>query len=197
MCLLGGSRIAAAAALPKRRFGGMCSGSSTWRHRSAAQHLPPPLAAADSSGAEEGPAGNTAADELPLWRFLRQQGFSADSISCLQAAMSSGRASSMKMGQRLTERKLQLDVAPNIAALRAEGLNTASIERLFQKFPSLLTTAHVTFASALAALRCLAALLPDNPRAVQAPPGPRSWVWRCGCTPRLQHACCSEPTWAA
>ena len=74
-------------------------------------------------------------------------------------------------GKRFTEQKLQRDVAPNIAALRAEGLDTASIQRLFEHRPGLLNAKRVTFSSALAALRRLAALLPDDPRAVQAPPG--------------------------
>ena len=74
-------------------------------------------------------------------------------------------------GGRITEQKLQQHLAPNIAALRAEGLDTASLEQLFEQLPSLLTATHATFSSALAALRRLAALLPDDPRAVQAPPG--------------------------
>ncbi|KAI7843454.1 hypothetical protein COHA_002932 [Chlorella ohadii] len=90
----------------------------------------------------------------------------------MQAAVSSGKARcSIRSGERLTEKKLQRDLAPNIAALRAEGLDTASIERLFEQLPSLLTATQETFASSLAALRRLAALLPDDPRAVQAPPG--------------------------
>ncbi len=150
--------------------------SSTFGLRSQVQQhsatylLSPVQAAADGSGAERGPAGD-AADELPLWRLLRQQAFSADSLSRLQAAVSSGKASSIKTGERVTEQKLQRDVAPNIVALRAEGLDTASIERLFEQYPPLLTATQTTLSSSLAALRQLAALVPNDPRAVQAPPG--------------------------
>ncbi len=141
------------------------------RH-SRAHRLLLSCAAADGKRAEEGPAGD-AADELPLWRFLRQQGFSADSISRMQATtvVSGGRRYTSVTGTRIREEKVQRDLAPSIAALRAEGLDTASIERLFMKLPRLLTATQETFASALAALRLLAALLPDDPRTVQAPPG--------------------------
>ncbi|KAI7843466.1 hypothetical protein COHA_002942 [Chlorella ohadii] len=79
-----------------------------------------------------------------------------------------GRRASIS-GSRMSEEKVQRDVAPNIAALRAEGLDTASIERLFAQYPTLLTVSHATFSGSLTALRQLAALLPDDPRAVQAP----------------------------
>ena len=84
---------------------------------------------------------------------------------------SRGRRYDSVSGRQMNEEKVQRDLAPNIAALRAEGLDTASIERLFEQLPSLLTATQETFASSLAALRRLAALLPDDPRAVQAPPG--------------------------
>ena len=148
--------------------------SSTVGLRHHVQHstlhrLSPALAFVDSSGAEEGDA----ADELPLWRLLRKQGFSADSISRMQAATwtSRGRRCAVVSGRQMSEDKVQRDLAANIAALRAEGLDTASIERLFEQKPILLTATHGTFASALTALRQLVALLPDDPRAVQAPPG--------------------------
>ena len=135
---------------------------------SSAHRLQPVAAAANRSGAE-----GDAAEELPLWRFLRQQGFSADGISRLQAAtfIWGGRRYATVAGKRITEDKLQQNLAPNIAALRVEGLDTATVEQLFQAFPKLLTTAHATFSSSLAALRQLAALLREDPRAVQAPPG--------------------------
>lgn len=41
----------------------------------------------------------------------------------------------------------------------------------FRLTPPLLTSTHTTFSSSLAALRQLAALLPDDPRALQASPG--------------------------
>lgn len=62
-------------------------------------------------------------------------------------------------------------MAPSIAALRAEGLDTASVERLFVRRLALLTTSRDTFNGSLETLRQLAALLPDDPCAVQAPPG--------------------------
>ncbi|PRW33796.1 [cytidine(C)-cytidine(C)-adenosine (A)]-adding enzyme [Chlorella sorokiniana] len=129
-------------------------------------------AAAKNSTAALDLAAAGAADKLPLWRFLRQQGFSEDSMSRLQAAASSRKAKGWgQLGNRTTEQKLQRDLAPNIAALRADGLDTPSIERLFLRRLKLLTTTHATFSSALAAMRRLAALLPDDPRAVQAPLG--------------------------
>ncbi len=82
-----------------------------------------------------------------------------------------GRRYASVSGRQMAEEKVQRDLAPNIAALQSEGLDAASIERLFEQCPMLLTTTLETFASALAALRQLAALLPDGPRAVQAPPG--------------------------
>ncbi|KAI7843432.1 hypothetical protein COHA_002910 [Chlorella ohadii] len=128
------------------------------------------MAASDGSVSE--PAPEAAADELPLWRFLRQQGFSAGSLSRIQAAtdVSKGRRYASVSGRRINEAKVQRDLAPNIAALRAEGLDTASIEKLFRQLPRLLTATQETFSSSLAALQQLAALLPDDPRAVQAPP---------------------------
>jgi hypothetical protein len=129
-------------------------------------------AAAKNSTAALDLAAAGVADKLPLWRFLRQQGFSEDSMSRLQAAASSRKAKGWgQLGNRTTEQKLQRDLAPNIAALRADGLDTPSIERLFLRRLKLLTTTHATFSSALAAMRRLAALLPDDPRAVQAPLG--------------------------
>ncbi len=114
--------------------------------------------------------------ELPLWRFLAQQGFSADSISRMHRAAPirrnrEGEWCSNVNKTAMTEAKVQRDVAPNIAALRSEGLDTAGIERLFEQLPNLLTPTQATFSSSLASLRQLAALLPDEPRAVQAPPG--------------------------
>ncbi len=186
------SRPVAAAAQPRQRLawrwgGGSSSSSSSansavpssglrWQlqQHSKPHLLPPLLAAADSSGPEGGPAGDAAADELPLWRFLRQQGFSADSLSRMQAATrmsKNGRRYASVSGRQMAEEKVQRDLAPNIAALQSEGRDTASMERIFEQFPLLLTTTHKTFASALAALQRLAALLPGDPRAVQAPPG--------------------------
>ena len=130
-----------------------------------------------------------AAGELPLWRFLRQQGFSAESIEYMQCKTAvrmnrGGRRYPSVSGRQMNECKVQRDLAPNIAALRAEGLDTATIERLLGQFPGLLTTTHATFSSALAALRQLVALMPDDPRAVQAPPG----------ATRLGVALCLYPT---
>ncbi len=148
-----------------------------WQQHSAAQLLPPALAASNGSSLA-GPAASAAADakELPLWRYLLQQGFSAGSISRMHRAAPIGRSRegewcSIVNNTAMTEAKVQRDVAPKVAALRAEGLDTASIGALFEQYPVLLTTKHATFASALAALRQLAARLPDDPRAVQAPPG--------------------------
>ena len=181
-CTPGGGGIAAAGARPTLH-GQLWSGSrspstshsfATQRRRSPhrLQHL---LSAAGGSSAE-GTAPTDAAGELPLWRFLRQQGFSADGISRMRAATRKrSRQDGTKLNQvpgvQITEQKLQRDLAPNIAALQAEGLGTASVERLFVQFPRLLTSTHATFSSSLAALRQLALLLPDDPRAVQAPPG--------------------------
>ena len=170
VCLPGGdSTIRAAAtrtALHQLRIG-----SSSARQRSSPNRLKPLRAAAIGSSAEEA-ASTDAAGELPLWRFLRQQGFSADGINRMQAAVRSGKTkTNITTGQKFTAQKLQRDLAPNIAALQAEGLDTATIELMFQQFPGLLTSTHATFSSSLAALRQLALLLPDDPRAVQAPPG--------------------------
>ena len=146
--------------------------SRRWLQRGARQRRLLAWAAADGGASQHGPpSANTAQDELPLWRFLRQQGFSADGISRLQAAVGNDKVRSIRTGRKLTAQKLQRGLAPNIASLRAEGLDTATIEQLFGQYPNLLTTTHATFSSSLAALRQLAALLPDDPRTVQAPPG--------------------------
>ena len=143
--------------------------SIAWRGYSAAAAAA--TAAAPAAAAVPKPGRQATTDELPLWHFLRQQGFGADCIRQLQAAVRSGKHKIMTSGKRFTAQKLQQGLAPNIAALRAEGLDTATIERLFQAYPSLLNTIHTTFSSSLAALRQLAPLLPDDPRTVQAPPG--------------------------
>ena len=180
-CLPGdGHATRAAAARHALQRGQLWSGSrspsysrnfATQRRRSPhrLQHLP--AAAGDIPAEEE--ASSDALLELPLWRFLRQQGFSADGISRMQAASFTrgGRRYSIVTGTRTTEQKLQRDLAANIAALRAEGLDTATIEQLFGQYPKLLTTTHATFSSSLAALRHVAALLPNEPRAMQAPSG--------------------------
>ena len=74
-------------------------------------------------------------------------------------------------GKRFYQQKVARDLAPNIAALLGEGLDTAAIERLYVKHPALLNATHRKFTSALEGLRRLAALLPDEPCAVQAPAG--------------------------
>ena len=170
MSPFGGRRAAAAAGQPGQGLGDSRL-ASAWRHTPVAQRLPPVPAAGSST--VDGPSAADAGDELPLWRLLRQQGFSADGVSRMQAATTAtkGRRRACVSGSRMGEEKVQRDVAANMAALRAEGLDTASIERLFEQNPRLLTATHDTFASALAALRQLAAQLPGNPRAVQAPPG--------------------------
>ena len=177
-CLMGGGGIAAAAARPTLLRGQLWNGSSsTCRSASAQQrrfsHILQPLLAAAGVGPGEQAASMDAAGELPLWRFLRQQGFSADGINRMQAASFTrgGRRYSIVTAARISEDKLQRDLAPTIAALRAEGLDTATIEQLFGQYPNLLTTSQETFNGSLAALRRLADLLPDDPRAVQAPPG--------------------------
>ena len=180
-------RPAAAAAQPWQRRWGSSSGSSRgnstaaqgstfglgWQVQphSKPQRLPLAWAAADCTGTEE--EGPDAAGELPLWRFLRQQGFSTDGLTRIQAAtvVSGGRRYASVTGTRISAEKVQRDLAPNIAALRAEGLDTASIERLFKQKPGLLKATHGTFSGSLTVLRQLAALLPDDPRAVQAPLG--------------------------
>ncbi len=135
-----------------------------------------PVLAALNGGSPAEPAADAAFVEQPLWRFLAQQGFSVDSISRMHRAARMGHSRegewcSIVNNTAMTAAKVQRDVAPKVAALRAEGLDSASIGALFERFPVLLTTKHATFASALAALRQLAALLPDDPRTVQAPPG--------------------------
>ncbi len=179
---LGGSRAAAAAALPRhhgsvalRQCGSHRSRSpSAWQHSFAAQRVVLAPAAADNSAEETGSEADTAANVLPLWRFLQQQGFSADSLSRMQSKITlqkNGRRYTTVSGRQMSEEQVQRDVAPNMTALRAEGLDTASIQRIFEQHPKLLTATHITLSSALAALRQLAALLPADPRSVQAPPG--------------------------
>ena len=105
-----------------------------------------------------------AAGELPLWRYLRQQqGFTEEGITRMQR--------SKVNGQRTTDAKIETDLAPSIALLRAEGLDTPAIQRLYEQLPDLLTTSHAVFSSALAALRQLVQQLPEDPLAVQAPLG--------------------------
>lgn len=118
-------------AVPSRAFG-------LWHHvlRHSTPHRLPLLAAADSSGAAQQSETADAAVELPLWRFLQQQGFSADGVSRMRSKPSSGaggRRASIS-GSRMSEERVQRDVAPNIAALRAEGLDTATIERIFELY---------------------------------------------------------------
>ena len=167
-CTLGGGGIAAAGARPALH-GQLWSGNrspntsrsfATQRRRSPhrLQHL---LAVTGGSPAQDA-ASTDATGELPLWRFLHQQGFSADGISRLQAAVGSGKVRNITTGQKFTAQKLQRDLEPNIAALRAEGLDTASAEQLFVQYPDLLTTTRTTFSSSLAALRQLAVLLPGE-----------------------------------
>ena len=165
LTLLGGSSISSVSSNGSSGSQGLHPGFNrswlcSWRPFSK-------VAVAEPSGQE----ADDAAGELPLWRFLRQQGFSADGISRLQAAVGNDKVRSIRTGRKLTAQKLQRGLAPNIASLRAEGLDTATIEQLFGQYPNLLTTTHATFSSSLAALRQLAALLPDDPRAVQAPAG--------------------------
>ena len=167
LTLLGGSSISSVSSNGSSGSQGLHPGFNrswlcSWRPFSK-------VAVAEPSGQE----ADDAAGELPLWRFLRQQGFSADGISRMQAMSCTrgGRRYAYVTGKLLTEDKLQRGLAPNIASLRAEGLDTATIEQLFGQCPGLLTTTHATFSSSLAALRQLAALLPDDPRAVQAPAG--------------------------
>ena len=126
-----------------------------------------------SAGASAAAAGCRRSLLPPLPAAAAPPHFSADGISRLQAAAFTweGRRYATITGKRITEAKLHRDLAPNIAALQVEGLDTASVEWLFRRRPKLLTTAHATFSSSLAALRQLAALLPDDPRAVQAPAG--------------------------
>ena len=170
MCLPGGDSTTRAAAT-RTALHQLRIGSSSARQHSSPNRLKLLRAAAGGSLAEEA-ASTDAAGELPLWRFLRQQGFSADGINRMQAAVRSGKTkTNITTGLKFTAQKLQRDLAPNIAALQAEGLDTATIELMFQQFPGLLTSTHATFSSSLAALRQLAALLSDEPRAVQAPPG--------------------------
>ena len=144
---------------------------------------PPPQAAGNSS---PGAAADDAADDLPLWALLQQQGFTPDGIASLQAAANSGKLGKVfTTGQRLTEQKLQRNLGANIAALRAEGLDTPAIQRLFEAYPGLLVTTRESFTNALAALHQLAALLPHDPQAVQAPPeatqlGVALWLYPSG-----------------
>jgi hypothetical protein len=77
----------------------------------------------------------------------------------------------VKGGSSFSEAKVRDDLSPNIAALRAEGPDTASVERLYEAYPKLLNTTRATFDGALAVLRQLAERLPEDPRAVQAPEG--------------------------
>ena len=151
-----------------------------------------PFSAAPAAG-QNGQGAADAAAELPLWSYLRQQGFSAESIERMQRKAlvdkRTGRQYVYVTGERTSEQKLRRDLAPNIAALRAEGLDTPAIEQLFEQCPKLLTITHATFSRALAALRQLAALLPDDPRAVQAPPGATQLGVACGGTPQVVHPC--------
>jgi hypothetical protein len=116
--------------------------------------------------ASSGPAADNAAsrDELPLWRHLREQeGFSNDKISKLQ---DKGKG----LGARMTAGKVQHNLAPNIAALRKEGLTTADLEELFSAYPSLLYTTHDTFMGSLAVLRGLVDQLDINKLRPYDPP---------------------------
>ncbi|PRW33859.1 putative uncharacterized protein isoform A [Chlorella sorokiniana] len=116
--------------------------------------------------------GASADGELPLWRFLRQCGFSEVGIGRMRGAVRPGKSRyKVVTGRRYSQQKVAQDLAPNIAALLGEGLDTPAIERLFTAQPNLLTATHSKFASSLAALRQLADLLPDDPRSAQAPSG--------------------------
>lgn len=125
-----------------------------------------PRLAAARSDATAGPAED-AASELPLWRHLRQcEGFSEDSIARMRGKKT------RVTGTRYSQQKVERDLVPTIADLRAEGLDTTTIERLFVQRPDLLNTTRDTFSSALDALRPLAALVvPASAHAVQAPEG--------------------------
>ena len=88
-------------------------------------------------------------DELPLWRHLReQQGFSQATICPLQKSKVSS--------ERYPPDKVQRDLAPNMAALRKEGLATRNLKRLCEAQPAFCTTTHHTFISSLAVSRDLA-----------------------------------------
>ena len=166
------SPAAASAAACRQQVARRPALRSSWGSRRSASYqlaASQRLTAAYAADAAQADAQHAAGE---LWRFLRQQGFSADGISWLQAAVRSKKTkTSITTGQKFTAQKLQRDLAPNIAALQAEGVDKATIERMCTSYHVLLTTTHATFSSSLAALRRLAALLPDDPRAVQAPAG--------------------------
>ena len=105
------------------------------RSRSASYQLAAPQRLTTPHAADAAQADGQDEDgALPLWRFLRQQGFSADGINRMQAAVRSGRTN-ITTSQKFTAQKLQRDLAPAIAALRAEGLDIGTIEQLFQAYP--------------------------------------------------------------
>ena len=101
-------------------------------------------------------------DELPLWRHLReQQGFSQPTIRYLQTKVS---------GKQCSIDKVQRDLAPNMAALRREGLTTADRQWLCEAHPKLLTTKRMTFMSSLAVVRDLAEHLDSSSLPSPDPP---------------------------
>ncbi|PRW33932.1 hypothetical protein C2E21_7208 [Chlorella sorokiniana] len=139
----------------------MATSGSVWRGFSTSPAAAAVAAAAAAAAAAAKPNKQAAAHELPLWCFLRQCGFSAAAISWMQHRVK---------GTRTSQQKVEQDLVPNIAALRAVGLDTATIERLYVSRPLLLHTSNATCIGALEVPRPLAALLPGDPCAVQAPP---------------------------
>ena len=96
-----------------------------------------------------------------MWRFLREQGFTEQAIRRLQRHIK---------GTQYSEQKVQENLALNVAALRQEGLDTGTIEQLYQQQGGvLLHTTQATFSSSLAVLRQLAELLPNDNRRLLAP----------------------------
>ena len=137
-----------------------------------------------------------AVDELPLWRHLReQQGFSQATIRYLHTKVS---------GKQCSIDKVQRDLAPNMAALRREGLTTADRQWLCEAHPKLLTTKRMTFMSSLAVVRDLAEHLDSSslpsPEPASHTAGGRAhrlpWQW---CIPayaeqQLYHCCSAGPS---
>ena len=130
------SRPAASSACwGNRSFSSAAGSAASARRLAAAAQQPPPVAAAADAAALE------ALDQLPLWRFLREQGFTQQAIRQMQRGV---------RGTRYSEQKVHADLALNFAALRQEGLDTAAIQQLYQKRSKMLHTTQATFTNSLA-----------------------------------------------
>lgn len=129
------SPAASSACWGNRSFSSAAGSAASARRLAAAAQQPPPVAAAADAAALE------ALDQLPLWRFLQEQGFTQQAIRQMQRGV---------RGTRYSEQKVHADLALNFAALRQEGLDTAAIQQLYQKRSKMLHTTQATFTNSLA-----------------------------------------------